>query len=381
MADIGFLADDKLEGRAFGTEGEKKAGDYIAKRFKLIGLQPKGENGTFFQHFTVKNPSPHGVEFEDKAERGSSTGRNVMAYLDNGATYIIVLGAHYDHLGMGEMGSLHAGSPAIHNGADDNASGVAIILELADRLKKIKKYNYLFIAFTGEENGLWGSNYYCDHPTVDLSKVTAMLNFDMVGRLNKDTKKIALNGTGTSPEWSSLIDKSNIFKLDISKNESGIGPSDHTSFYLEDIPVLHYFTGAHEDYHKPSDDVHLINATGIDMIGTMVTKLISDMPAEKLPFSKTKDPDPSTTPKMEVSLGVLPDYLYDGTGMRIDGVREGKPAATAGLQKGDVIIRMDGTDLKDIYTYMEVLGRFHKGGKTSLVILREGKEMEFNIQF
>nr|MDQ3016611.1 M28 family peptidase [Bacteroidota bacterium] len=278
--------------------------------------------------------------------------------------------------------SLNMGQPAIHNGADDNASGVSIILELADRLKNVTKFNYLFIAFTGEENGLWGSNYYCDHPTIDLSRVTAMINFDMVGRLNNVTNKMAINGTGTSPEWPSLIDKSNLFKFDITKGESGIGPSDHTSFYLEDMPVLHFFTGAHEDYHKPSDDVQLINASGIDLIATTVVKLIIEMDGtSKMPFTKTKDPDPSSTPTMEVTLGVLPDYLYDGTGMRIDGVRDGKPAQVAGLTKGDIIIRLADKDIKDIYAYMEVLGTFHKGDKTNVVVLREGKEMKFDLQF
>ncbi len=382
MADISYLADDKLEGRGFGTKGEKLASDYIARRFDLVDLAPKGEQGTWFQSFTVKNPTPHGVEFSEGTDLGSSTGRNVMAYQDNGAPYTIILGGHYDHLGMGGMGSLHAGPPAIHNGADDNASGIAIILELAQRLKNVPKFNYLIIAFTGEENGLWGSNYYCDHPTIDLSKVTAMINFDMVGRLDQKTNKMAINGTGTSPEWNSLIDKSNLFNFNITKGESGIGPSDHTSFYLEDMPVLHFFTGAHEDYHKPSDDVALINATGIDLIATTVVKLIVEMdPSSKLPFTKTKDPDPSTTPTMEVTLGVLPDYLYDGAGMRIDGVRDGKPAQIAGLMKGDVLIKMAGKDLKDIYTYMEVLGTFHKGDKTTVVVLREGKEMEFSVQF
>ena len=193
---------------------------------------------------------------------------------------------------------------------------------------------------------------------------------------------MALNGVGTSPVWPELITKANTYGLDFSLTESGIGPSDHTSFYLEDIPVLHFFTGAHEDYHKPSDDVHLINANGMKIIADMVVSLISIMDhTEKLPFTKTKDPDPSTTPKMEVTLGVLPDYLYDGKGMRIDGLREGKPAQLAGLIKGDIIINMAGKDIKDIYTYMEVLGSFHKGDKKDITVLRDGNEMKFEIQF
>ena len=380
LADITYLADDKLEGRTFGSKGEVKAGDYIAKRYKQLGLKPMGENGTWFQELTVKNPNPHTVEFAAKGENESKSGRNVLGYLDHGAPYTIILGAHYDHLGYGTFGSLYVGDPAIHNGADDNASGVAMILEMAQRLATEKKFNYLFIAFTGEENGLWGSNYYCDHATIDLTKVTAMLNFDMVGRLNEN--KMAINGTGTSPVWVDLINASNTANLTITMSESGIGPSDHTSFYLTDIPTIHYFTGAHEDYHKPSDDVQLINNDGMEIVADMVSNLIERMNAnEKLAFTKTKDPDPSSTPSMEVTLGVLPDYLYDGAGMRIDGVRDGKPAAVAGMMKGDVIMKLGGKDIKDIYVYMEALSAFHKGDKTTLVALRDGKEVEFTIQF
>ncbi|MDZ4747086.1 MAG: DUF4910 domain-containing protein [Saprospiraceae bacterium] len=380
LADITYLADDKLEGRTFGSKGELKAGDYIAKRYKQLDLKPMGENGTWFQSLTVNKPNPHDVEFSSKSGEGGKTGRNVIGYLDHGAAYTIILGAHYDHLGYGEFGSLYVGEPAIHNGADDNASGVAMILELAQRLHNEKEFNYLFIAFTGEENGLWGSNYYCDHATIDLTKVTAMLNFDMVGRLNEN--KMAINGIGTSPAWVDLINESNTANLTITMSESGIGPSDHTSFYLTDIPTIHYFTGAHEDYHKPSDDVQLINNEGMEIVADMVSKLIKMMDEnEKLVFTKTKDPDPSSTPKMEVTLGILPDYLYDGAGMRIDGVRDGKPAAIAGMLKGDIIMKLGGKEIKDIYAYMEALGTLHKGDKTTLVALRDGKEIEFEIQF
>ena len=193
---------------------------------------------------------------------------------------------------------------------------------------------------------------------------------------------MAVNGVGTSPVWPDLLKAANIDNLDLSLSESGIGPSDHTSFYLQDMPVLHFFTGAHEDYHKPSDDIHLINSTGMDIIASMVYQLIENMPSkEKLAFTKTKDPDPSSTPKMEVTLGVLPDYLYDGKGMRIDGVRDGKPAQLAGMMKGDIIIEMNGTAINDIYKYMEVLGTFHKGDKTNVKVLRDGKEIVFSVQF
>ncbi len=380
MDDIAYLASNKLEGRTFGTRGETEAGNYISKRMRMLGLTPMGNEHTWFQTFSVDKPSPHGVDFADNGTKNAKSGRNVIGYLDHGAQYTVVLGAHYDHLGYGEFGSLHTGHPEIHNGADDNASGVALILEMAQRLQNEKKFNYLFIGFTGEENGLWGSNYFCKNPTFDLSKVTAMINFDMVGRLRD--QKIAINGTGTSPVWPDVIERSNTFDFVITSEESGIGPSDYTSFYLVDIPAIHFFTGAHEDYHKPSDDVELINAPGMEVIADMVSKIIDELDSDsKLEFSRTKDPDPSTTPSMEVTLGVLPDYLYDGVGMRIDGVRDGKPAAVAGMQKGDVIIRFNGKEVNDIYVYMEVLGELHKGDKTKLVALRDGEEKQFEIQF
>ena len=255
-----------------------------------------------------------------------------------------------------------------------------MILELAQRLTYEKDFNFLFMAFTGEENGLWGSNYFCEHPTFDLAKITAMLNFDMVGRMEEN--KIAINGTGTSPAWKGIIERSNTFQFVVTSEESGVGPSDYTSFYLEDIPSIHFFTGAHEDYHRPSDDIEKINDEGMVVIADLVQAMIANMDGKsKMTFTKTKDPSPSSSPKMEVTLGVLPDYLYDGVGMRIDGVREGKPAANAGMQKGDVIISMGGEEIADIYAYMKVLSSYHVGDQTKLVVLRDGKEMEITVQF
>ena len=301
--------------------------------------------------------------------------------MDCGAPLTLILGAHYDHLGLGSFGSLYDGKPAIHNGADDNASGVAMILELAERLSGHKGLNFLFIAFSGEENGLWGSNYFTDHPTVSLDEITAMINFDMVGRLNPDNK-LAINGVGTSPLWVDFIEKANRFGFDIMKTESGIGPSDHTSFYLMDIPVLHFFTGAHEDYHKPTDDVEKVNPAGMVKIADMIVLLITEISSmETMPFTKTVDPDPSSSPKMEVTLGVIPDYLFDGNGLRLEGVREGKPAHLAGMKKGDIIISMADNDIRDIYAYMKILGTFHKGDKTKVTAIRDGKEMKFEITF
>ena len=206
-ADIRFLASDALEGRSTGQQGEIVAAEYIAARMRTLGLKPAGDSGTYFQSFTASMSNPHAMEFSDDEENGI-TGTNVLGMVDNGADQIIVIGAHYDHLGYGEFfGSLHAGEPEIHNGADDNASGVAVILQLAEYCSEnFDHANFLIIGFSGEERGLWGSNYFTKNPTVDLSKVSYMLNYDMVGRLNEE-RKMSVNGVGTATEWLPALEK------------------------------------------------------------------------------------------------------------------------------------------------------------------------------
>ncbi len=252
--DVAVLANDSLNGRKTGSADEKKAAKYIAKRFADLGLQPKGTEG-YFQKFNYKaSKNPH-QEAEFTSEKNDSTeiGENVIAYLDNKAENTVVIGAHYDHLGMGGEGSLYREGEAIHNGADDNASGVAMMLHLADSLQKkepLKTITIFLSLFLGKKKGLLGSNYFVKNPTIDTKKVTYMLNMDMVGRLNAE-KTLAVYGVGTSPILKQAVN-ANAGDLKITENESGVGPSDHTSFYLADIPVLHFFTGQHEDYHKPS---------------------------------------------------------------------------------------------------------------------------------
>lgn len=311
------------------------------------------------------------------------TGRNVIGKLDHGAAHTIVLGAHYDHLGYGENGSLHRGERAIHNGADDNASGVALIIEAAKELKKdaYNKFNYVFIAFSGEEKGLLGSNFYCKNPTIDLEKVNCMLNFDMVGRLDPTKNTLGINGAGTSPAWKDLLSAIQIDDMKVKTTESGVGPSDHTSFYLKDVPVLHFFSGTHSDYHKPSDDLHLINYDGMDKIYRYVIDLVGRLNGmDKLAFSKTKS-ERAETPRWKVSLGVVPDYMFDGQGMRIDGISEGRPAEKAGLKAGDIVIKMDAHEVKDMMSYMRALSKFDKGDKITVTVLRDGKAKKKKVVF
>ncbi len=317
----------------------------------------------------------------------SRTGHNVVAYLDNGAASTVVLGAHFDHLGYGEDGNsmLRTGEKLIHNGADDNASGTAALLELAKRLKgsKDKNSNYLFLAFSGEELGLFGSKYFTEHPTVDLATVNYMINMDMVGRLNDSTHILTIGGYGTSPQWATVIntqDKKLPFGIKV--DSSGSGPSDHTSFYRKDIPVLFFFTGQHKDYHRPSDDADRINYNGelqvINYIESVIDKL--NKQHQKLAFLKTRETQVSTS-SFKVTMGIMPDYTYPGEGVRADGVTEGRPASKAGLKTGDVIIQLGPHKVNSVESYMQALNQFNKGDKTKVKFKRGNQTVEAEVQF
>lgn len=380
-ADVSYLASDEVGGRQTGTVGEQKAAAYLVERFSALGLSPKGTDG-YRQAFTfLPKTNPHGEVTFTKNEDGTITGNNIVGYIDNQAEHTVIIGAHYDHLGLGGEGSLFRDTiKAVHNGADDNASGVAVMLRLAGKLKTANpQNNYVFIAFSGEEMGLLGSNYFVKNPTIDLSKANYMINMDMVGRLKQDST-LAVYGTGTSPIFNQVLKShNNHFKL-ISK-ESGVGPSDHTSFYLADIPVLHFFTGQHEDYHKPSDDAEKLNYEGMNLLADYIFEVISDLDDNgKLAFRKTKN-ESEETPRFRVGLGVVPDYLYDGKGMRVDGVSENKPAQKAGLQKGDIVVQLGDSTVVDMMSYMRALSIYKAGDATEAVILRNGKTLKKKIQF
>ncbi len=381
MEDTAFLASDSLGGRETGTEFEQKAASYLKDRMKSIGLQPKGNGESYFQTFTFKPKNDPHQEVQYITGDSTITGTNVIGYFDNKADQTVIVGAHYDHLGMGGEGSLYREGEAIHNGADDNASGVAVLLHLADSLgkSKLNKYNYLFIAFSGEEMGLLGSNYFVKNPTFDLSKSNYMINMDMVGRLREDNT-LSVSGTGTAPIWNQVLNSTNPgFKLVL--KESGVGPSDHTSFYLQDIPVLHFFTGQHEDYHKPSDDSDKLNYEGMEKISNYIIDVIAELNnTPKLTFKKTKN-ESEEVPRFKVTLGVVPDYLFDGKGMRIDGVSEDKPAQKAGLLKGDIVIKLGDSTVVDMMSYMRALSTFEEGNSTTVVVDRNGQKVEAEITF
>jgi hypothetical protein len=311
------------------------------------------------------------------------TGHNVIGYIDNSAAQTIIIGAHYDHLGYGEdHNSLWTGKPEIHNGADDNASGTATVLELAKLLKnsKLKNNNYLFICFSGEELGLFGSKYFTENPTIPLETVNYMINCDMVGRLNDSTHTITIGGYGTSPEWGKILPQKTQ-ALNVKFDSSGIGPSDHTSFYLKNIPVLFFFTGTNADYHKPTDDADKINFVGELRVIEYIENILKETNKnEKLAFSKTGEPQMQTA-NFTVSLGFMPDYTYSGTGVRADGIIDGKIAQKIGMKPGDVITRLGDFTVTDINNYMTALSKFKKGDSTKLTVMRGKDQLNFNVVF
>ena len=376
---IRVLASDSLQGRGTGKEGERMAAAYLQSQFKKLKLKPMGDNNTYLQAFPFKGGA-HG-------EGESGTANNVIAYLDNKAVNTVIIGAHYDHLGMGDQGSSLDANPQdkIHNGADDNASGTAGALELARLLatnKKRERNNFLFILFSGEELGLLGSKYFAENPSVSLINVNYMINMDMIGRLNPETKTVVVNGTGTSPVWEPLLKNLATDQLKIKTDSSGIGPSDHTSFYLKDIPVLHFFTGSHADYHKPSDDWDKINYEGTVAVLNLIRQVIEKLDGEpKLRFLKTKSNTMAVRSPFKVTLGVMPSYASDEAGLKVDGVTDGRPAQKAGIQTGDLIIEMGSYPIKDVQSYMEALGKFEKGQTIQVKVKRGGEVLLFQVTF
>ena len=512
---VTYLASDELKGRRAGDTGETLAAVFIAEKFKELALVPKGDNGDYFQYFTVNDgkaiaPSTrlsiNGLKLDSEIDffplanslQGSSKGesspdihengqpwlldlaesldenksnphfdinnliidklksakdkgasmvlfynstkeadvlkfdskdrseatpipaafltskgrdkcikenndtyfidaslsvepkirksKNVVGFLDNGAQYTVVIGAHYDHLGLGEDGNsmIRGGQPEIHNGADDNASGTAAMIELAFLLKgnKAKQYNYLFIGFSAEELGLNGSKYFVENPTISLNTVNYMINMDMVGRMNDSTKTITVGGYGTSPSWQSMVAAVKKKSFTIKFDSSGTGPSDHTSFYRKDIPVLFFFTGLHTDYHKPSDDADKINYVGMSQIVRFIQEMIqNDKTPNKLVFTKTREQQTSTSTRFSVSMGIMPDYSYGGTGVRVDGVSDNRPAKKAGILGGDVVKQLGDYKTSSVEAYMQALSKFKKGDKTTVVVVRGDKEINFEIVF
>lgn len=315
-----------------------------------------------------------------------ATGHNVVGHINNNAKYNVVIGAHHDHLGHGEYGgSRKPDSKEIHNGADDNASGVAMMLQIMREISKKKdlKFNYTFMAFSGEEMGLIGSKHIVKMGGFDSLNTNCMINFDMVGRLKKDKKVLLVNGIGTSTEWEGLIKKAHIdttaFSLKTTK--SGTGASDHTAFYLNGIPVLHLFTGQHYEYHTPADDEHLINYEGMKNILEYTMQLVTSLEGmSKLNYQETKSESDGRI-SFKVTLGVMPDYVFEGPGLKIDAVSNGKAAHKAGILAGDIVLKMAEVEIANIYDYTKCLSMFNKGQKVVVEVKRNDEIVKIPVVF
>ncbi|MFL5787508.1 MAG: M28 family peptidase, partial [Flavisolibacter sp.] len=342
-------------------------------------------------HFLSDPSATLDIKLTSEIKQKKRSATNVIGYIDNGAPATVIIGAHYDHIGRGEdESSTQVGYKGqIHNGADDNASGVAALMELGRLIKNssLRNNNYLFIAFSGEELGLFGSKYFTSHPSTDLANVNYMVNMDMVGRLNDSSHVITIGGYGTSPSWGELYNQSGKHKLYSGNlifhfDSTGTGPSDHTSFYLKDIPVLFFFTGIHSDYHKPTDDYEKINFYGEMMVVKHIYSLIEalDKQKRKLSFLKTRDQQMGQI-RFSVTLGIMPDYAFIGQGVRIDAISDNRPAMNAGLKVGDVIIALGDYHFSSLEGYMRALGKFKKGDKTIVIYMRGNQTLSSPIEF
>ena len=374
---IKYLSSDELEGRYPGSKGSDLAIDYIATDYKRSRLSSLGSDD-YLQFFDFTNQQGEKIKIP-----------NVVGMIP-GTTLkdeYIVIGAHFDHLGYGgaHSGSLEMNSSAIHNGADDNASGIAGMLELASKLsserKKIKR-SLIFIAFNAEEQGIFGSKYFVKNSPVNTSNIITMINLDMIGRLNN--LSLNISGTGTSPLFNNILDKiSKKHYLNINKNPEGFGPSDHSSFYSNNIPVLFFFTGGHSDYHKPSDDWNKINSSGqkkiVDMIYDVVLEIDNNTKRPKFTEAGPKSMASPGRVKLKVTFGFMPSYSSTGKGLGVDGVRTEGPAGKAGLVKGDIILEINGEVVKDIYAYMGILEKLKPGESSEVKVLRNNNEITLTI--
>jgi hypothetical protein len=374
-ADVAFLADDRLEGRFTGTAGNDSAAAYIARRFRALGLRPAGGDG-YLQRFVarVQTFAHAGRPFEFPTQ-------NVVGIIPGTDPKLrgqaIVLGAHFDHLGRDKTFATDArAEDAIRNGADDNASGTAAIMELARLIAaRPLKRSVVVVAFSGEEEGTLGSNWFVDHAPLPIDSVAAMLNFDMVGRLAND--RLIVYGVGTAEELPGIVDSLNAAgtKLDIRTVPDGIGPSDHTPFHLKGLPVLHFFTDTHGDYHAATDDVEKINAAGearVVDLALSIARRIGDAPG-RLTFRATgptaRMGDPTAGPRPY--FGSIPDMAGDaGSGMRLNGVTPGSPADKAGVKAGDVVVEFGGRAVTDLNSYQDALTAHKPGETVTVVVLR-----------
>lgn len=378
--DIDYLASPALAGRLTGTPGNDSAAAFIARRYAALGLRAVAPS--YLQRFVARPPAHNGVSPQLPTQ-------NVFAVLPGRdpalAGQYVVVGAHFDHLGTSTNGAMDPDARgAVRRGADDNASGTAAVMELARLFAASPtRRSIIFANFSGEEEGLLGSAYFADHAPVPLDSIGAMINFDMVGRLRNET--LIVYGVATATEFPALLDSANtVTRLKIAGQGDGFGPSDHSSFYAKNIPVLHFFTGTHEEYHRASDLPETINAAGearVVQLAERVIRDIADRPA-RLTYVRVAAPvaQSGTRSGTDVYLGSIPDMAGSDTpGLRLSGVRAGSPADVAGMKTGDVIVEFDGKPVKDLYQYSDALYARKPGDEVTIVALRDGQRLTFKV--
>ena len=347
-------------------------------------------------HFLGQFPLPGvKVKIVVSVEKVKKTDQNVVALLPppelTDDTEYVIVGAHYDHIGHGEIGSLarKGEEGQIHNGADDNASGTAVVLELATTLsaayqKSPEKFRrgIIFALWSGEELGLIGSTHFVNEPVVSLDKVTAYLNFDMVGRLRDN--KLILQGVGSSSVWTKLIEKRNVpIGFNLTLQDDPYLPTDVTAFYPKEVPVLSFFTGGHEDYNRPTDDPDTLNYPGIERISDFAHGIVSDLVSatERPAYVRVERSQSAEGSRdtLRAYLGTIPDYTTEGTGVKLSGVRAEGPADKAGLQGGDVIVEFGGQKITNIYDYTYALDAVKIGEPVEVVVMREGNRVKLTV--
>ena len=383
-ADVAFLAADALEGRASGTAGNDSAAAYLARRFADLGVGGALAGGAYLQRFEARSAAD--------AHAGRTAGRptqNVAALVPGTDPALsaepVVVGAHFDHLGRSTEGALDPqAADAIRNGADDNASGTAAVVELARRFAlQPARRPVVFVLFSGEELGILGSQHFVGNAPFAIDRAQAMLNFDMVGRLRAD--RLIVYGTGTAQELPALLDSANASGLRLSKVPDGYGPSDHSAFHARGLPVLHFFTDLHDDYHRASDDVEKIDFAGLERVvdyAEAVARRVADGP--RLTPVRTAAPAPvagsSRSGGSGTWFGSVPDMgAGDVPGLRLTGVTPGSPADRAGVKAGDVVVEFGGVAVTDLYTYTDALRARQPGDEVTVVVLRGGERLALRV--
>lgn len=374
MSAVRFLADDALGGRLAGSSDERCAGDFIAAEFARLGLVPAGDDDTFFQSLSLQSAiNPHAP---------GGTGRNVVARLEGAdptlSREVVVIGAHYDHLGDGTgAGSLAPGTRATHNGADDNASGVAAMLAAADQLAHGTRpaRTIVFAAFTGEESGLLGSAHFTREWSEADGRMVGMINLDMVGRLGAGP--LIVYGVDTAEEWMALLEPAAAAAgITLATRGEGYGPSDHTSFYLRDVPVLHFFTNTHGDYHKPTDDWQAIDAAGLGRVADLVVTMAGAVAGRPAALTLRRGAGEPPRQNAEVGsgygayLGSVPDFTPVERGVKLSGVTAGAPADAAGIRAGDIVIGIGAHEVADLQAMTDALRALKPGDQVDVRVLR-----------